>query len=250
MESEGKVIFPQGWRGTLGFIIPAELTTNTEHEYRYLLPEGIGIVCQRAPFGNPKTIDEYFGPMHQVLPDAARILKDAKVDVVCFGCTGGTFTKGREHELHLADVITKASGLPAITAAGAVADAIRFMGAEKVVVIGPYSKLMNELLVKYLKEDQKIGVHFVYERIELDRSQPPWRIYPIVLDAWRASPPGGDLIFFSCGATRLVEVIPLLEAETGVPVLSTNLSVIWRSLQVLGVHSPIQGKGKLLDRPR
>lgn len=247
METD-KVVYPKGWRGTIGLIIPSSRTTHPEHEFRYLLPEGVGLICQRVLFEYPRIpILETLAAMHKSLPDSAYLLKTSEVDIISFGCTSSSFLKGREHELHLADVIEKASGLPAVTVAGAVADAIRFLGAKKVLLIAPYPKEVNALLEKYLREDQNIGLHFVYEMVDLDKSIPPWQNFQIVLDACRASPSGADAIFFSCGATRLVEVIPVLEAETGVPVLSTNLCNVWKCLQVLGIHGPIYGKGKLLE---
>lgn len=46
------VIDPQGWRGTMG-LTPSLFTTHAEHEFRYLLPEGVGLICQRV-FADPK----------------------------------------------------------------------------------------------------------------------------------------------------------------------------------------------------
>jgi len=246
-----KVVYPQGWRGTVGLIVPTLFTTHPEHEFRYLFPEGVGLICQRVLLDYPNLpLAEALHAMHDSLPNAAYILKASGADIISFGCTSSSFLKGREYELHLAAQIEEASDLPAITVAAAVADAIRFLRAKKVLLISPYTTDVNKQLENYLRDDQKIGLHFVYEVVSHDKSLTPWQQYRVVLDACRASPPGADAIFFSCGATRLVEVIPQLEEETGVPVLSTNLCNVWKCLQTLGIRASVQGKGKLLEIPK
>ena len=246
-----KIVYPQGWRGTIGLIVPTLFTTHPEHEFRYLFPEGVGLICQRVLLDYPNLpLTDALHSMHDSLPNAAYILKASGADVISFGCTSSSFSKGREYELYLAEQIEKASDLPTITVAGAVADAIRFLGAKKILLISPYTKEVNKQLEEYLRDDQKIGLHFVYEIVSHDKSLTPWQQYRVVLDACRASPPGADAIFFSCGATRLVEVIPQLEEETGIPVLSTNLCNVWKCLQALEIRALIQGKGKLLETPR
>lgn len=249
METE-KVIYPQGWRGTIGLIVPSQDTTHPEHETRYLLPEGVGLICQRLFMDYPRVSrTETLRKVYESLPDTAYLLKTAGADVICFSWASACFPKGREFELQLAGEIEKASGLPSVTVAGAVADAIRFLGAKKVLLIQSYPPDISKELEKYLREDQNIGLHFVY-KVELETWKTPWQHYQSVLDAWRASAPGADAIFFSVGGIRLVEVIPLLEVETGVPILSSNLCHVWKCLQVLGIHGPIHGKGKLLEIPR
>jgi maleate isomerase len=246
-----KVVYTQGWQGTIGLIVPTLFTTHPEHEFRYLFPEGVGLICQRVLLDYPNLpLAEALHAMHDSLPDAAHILKACGADIISFGCTSSSFLKGREYELYLTERIKKASNLPSITVANAVADAIRFLEAKKVLLISPYTTDVNKQLEKYLRDDQKIGLHYVHEIVSHDKSLTPWQQYRVVLDACRASPPGADAIFFSCGATRLVEVIPQLEEETGVPVLSTNLCNVWKCIQALGIRAPIQGKGKLLEIPR
>ncbi|SPD74133.1 putative Maleate cis-trans isomerase [uncultured Desulfobacterium sp.] len=248
---EEKVVHPEGWRGSIGLIIPTVYTTHPEHESRYLLPEGVGLICQRVLLDYPgmKHVDA-FNEMNKALPDAANILKSTGVDVISFCCTISSFLNGRDSELQLIAEIEKLSDLPFITVAGAVSDAIRFLGVKKVLLVSPYPSKLNLQLEKYLKEDQGIGIHFLYEIVSHLKTATPWQQFQVVIDAFRTSPPGADAIFFSCGALRLVEVIPSLEEELEVPVLSSNLCNIWKCLQVLGIHSAITGKGKLLEMRR
>jgi maleate isomerase len=248
---EEKVVHPEGWRGSIWLIIPSSYSAYPEYEARYLLPEGVGLICQRVFLDYPGM--EYinaFLEMTKAIPDAAYILKSTGVDVISSACTISSFLEGRDAELRLIDEIEKLSELPFVSVAGAIADAIRFLGASKVLLVSPYPSKLNALLEKYLKEDQGIGIHFLYEMVTLLKTSTPWHQFQVVMDAFRNSPPGADAIFFSCGALRLVEVIPLLEEELEIPVLSSNLCNIWKCLQVLGIHSSITDKGKLLEKRR
>lgn len=170
--------------------------------------------------------------------------------MITFNCTSSSFIKGMDFELHLVEVMEKASSLPAVCAAGAVADSIRFLGARKVLVISPYPEEVNKQMESYLMKDQRAGVHGLYQVALGDRKLNPWQQFKKVLEAYKASPSGADAIFFSCGATRLIEVVPFLEDELGIPVLTTNLCNVWKSLQILGIRKPIFGKGKLLEAIR
>ncbi|MBN1228036.1 MAG: hypothetical protein JXA79_13675 [Deltaproteobacteria bacterium] len=244
------VIDPQGWRGTIGLINPSLFTSHAEHEFRYLLPEGVGLICQRV-LADPKVpFIEALNSMHDGLPSAAYLLSTTGADMVSFNCTSSSFLNGKTFEHHMVEVMEKASSLPCVCAAGAVADSMRFLGVEKVLVISPYPEEVNKQLESYLTKDQGIGVHCFYPVALEDRKLTPWQQFKEVLKACRASPSGADAIFFSCGATRLIEVVPLLEDELGIPVLTTNLCNVWKCLQALGIHKAISGKGKILDMRR
>src|ERR1700689_688602 len=72
--------------------------------------------------------------MDQYLP----LLADARVDVIAYGCTSATLSDGPEFDRQFCEELTQKSGRPAFTTAGALIEAIRSIGAERVAFTSPY----------------------------------------------------------------------------------------------------------------
>ncbi|APG86954.1 Asp/Glu/Hydantoin racemase family protein (plasmid) [Sinorhizobium americanum CCGM7] len=57
---------------------------------------------------------------------------------------------------------------------------------------------------------------------------------------------GAEAIFISCTATKALNVIETIEAETGLPVVVSNQAAFWHALSLAGRKLPISGYGRLL----
>jgi maleate isomerase len=66
-----------------------------------VVPRGITVHGQRLWLTNEGTGDEVFNRMNAEIEDGARYLATAKVDVIVYGCTTGSFFKGPgwDHEM-------------------------------------------------------------------------------------------------------------------------------------------------------
>jgi maleate isomerase len=62
----------------------------------------------------------------------------------------------------------------------------------------------------------------------------------------RADKPDGILI--SCGNFRTFEIIEPLEAECGLPVVTSNQAGLWRALRLAGIEDRIGNLGRLLEK--
>jgi maleate isomerase len=56
-----------------------------------------------------------------------------------------------------------------------------------------------------------------------------------------------DAIFIACTNLRCLDVIPEIEAETGIPVLSSNQAMGWHMLRLAGVNDQRPGFGRLFS---
>ena len=54
-----------------------------------------------------------------------------------------------------------------------------------------------------------------------------------------------DAVCVSCTSLRLFGVVAELEAELGVPVVSSNLALLWQLLRLAGVDDQLDGLGTL-----
>jgi maleate cis-trans isomerase len=61
---------------------------------------------------------------------------------------------------------------------------------------------------------------------------------------------GSDSIVISCTNLRAAPAIAPLEAELGIPVVTSNQAGIWQSLRLLGIDAAISGYGALLEGRR
>ena len=114
----------------------------------------------------------------------------------------------------------------------------------------PYTDQTNRLVRSYLEES---GFEIAaMESMSIAESWDITKLSPLeVFDlAMRALRNAGrvDALFLSCGNMRTVEAIPRIEAETGVPAISSNQAMLWRSLQATGLRERLPGFGMLLER--
>ncbi|MFM7419033.1 MAG: Asp/Glu racemase, partial [Alphaproteobacteria bacterium] len=62
-----------------------------------------------------------------------------------------------------------------------------------------------------------------------------------------AAHPGAHALFISCTAIRSAGLIASLEAELGLPVMTSNQVMAWHALRRLGVADACPGFGRLMD---
>ena len=78
-------------RYKLGIIVPS-WNTMMEYEAQRMAGNGTSIHSMRIP--HTADTEENVIWMGTQVPAAAKLLAHAKVDVICYGCTGGGFIKG------------------------------------------------------------------------------------------------------------------------------------------------------------
>lgn len=56
-----------------------------------------------------------------------------------------------------------------------------------------------------------------------------------------------DAVFVSCTSLRVLDVIPDLEAELDLPVVSSNTALLWHGLRLAGIDDPVPVGGRLFQ---
>lgn len=103
-------------RRRIGLMVTASNTT-FESDFATVLPKGITYHSHRlwtVPGGKVES-EEYMDQINSGVEEAARFLARAKVEVIAYGMTIGSFYRGVEYARNLASRIQAASGIPAIT---------------------------------------------------------------------------------------------------------------------------------------
>jgi maleate isomerase len=219
-------------------------------------PPGIGVV---APFDmaldrelwrwTPDLVSLYFtrtphvdGTVNLGLAEAladldviAAACRDVSVPapaVTAYVCTAGSFVAGPAGEARLRAAMEAGGAREAITTSGAMVEAVRALGAGRVAVATPYDAPLTERLVQFLAE---AGVETTGTR-HLGMEAGIWRVGADAVRALARELPldGADAVFLACTNLPTYDVIPSLEAELNVPVLSANLVTMWAALRRLG----------------
>ncbi|MDI7247538.1 MAG: maleate cis-trans isomerase [Bacillota bacterium] len=239
-----------GWRARIGVLVPAPNTT-AEWEFNKVAPEGVSIHVARCFIPDVKDPTKKVNAILKMNEDVVKAAKEVacvKPAVIGWACTTASFVKGKGGDLELARKIEDATGVKAITASTAVAAALAEIGARKIVMATPYNEEVA-VLEKAFFEATVPGLEILRMKNKgivpgLDKG------YDYPSSAYRLGKeldgPDADAIFLSCTNWRTIEIIHMLEQDTGKPVISSNLSTIWACFKEIGLP-PVSGYGSLLE---
>jgi maleate isomerase len=219
-------------RPKLGMIV-LQADETVEDEMRSLLPETVSLNVSRVPSGAQLT-PETLGAMELHLAQAAGLFPEGKqFDVVAYACTSATAQLGvtRVAELiragaHARNVTEPVSALIAASHAG---------GIRRLAFLSPYIEAVSSRLLSVLAtEGIETPVFGSFNeanerRVSLiDRNS--------LRDAGRRLLAGAkvDALFVSCTNVKTFGIIPELQMDFGVPVLSSNLVLGWHMLHLAG----------------
>lgn len=198
------------------------------------VPDDVSLYLTRTPFvpvevslDMARVISE-----HETLRDAVLALHSVRPESVAYACTSGSFVGGALGERSMAGAMRLAAGVPAVTTSGALLEALAEIDARRVAVVTPYTKSVTDSLEDFLGE---AGIA-VTGREYLGLTREIWRVpYRDVVDmARRAMVGDADALFISCTNLPTYDVIPQLEAELRLPVLSANQVTMWSALRAIG----------------
>jgi maleate isomerase len=233
-----------GWRARIGIIVPS---TNTvvESEFWRMAPRGVSIHASRLRI--TETTPAALKQMAQDTERAAEELATAKVDVILYACTSGSFLEGPEWEGKLKERITGASGTRALTTSGAVITALKEFGVRSVSLATPYIEEVNKLEIAFLQSHgfdviQSAGLGIV-ENVRIG-SQSPEASFRL---GRSVATEQSEALFISCTDFRTIENIALLETDLHIPVISSNQASMWASLRSCGVAEELREYGSLFS---
>lgn len=229
-----------GWRARLGLIIPSSNSVMESEFYRFL-PRGCSLHTARVSF--TEVTEESLLRMKEYLIGAAELLSDVETDLIIYGCTSGSFIKGKGYDRELERKIGNAVGIKAITTSTAVLKALDLLHAKRISVATPYPDEINAAEKSFLEDNgyEVLSIQGLGLRSNLDNGrQEPEVAFRI---ARRAFVEGSEAMFISCTNFRTFEIIPLLEQDLGVPVITSNQVSLLISYSILGIRQDMPELG-------
>ncbi|MBE9574737.1 MAG: aspartate/glutamate racemase family protein [Proteobacteria bacterium] len=219
----------------------------SEREVEKMLPPEISLHVTRIPMNMP-TYDSLFH-MADSVEEASKLLADAQVEVIAFNCTVGSLIKDKGYDQEIIERINRATGVPATTTTTAIVAGLKALDIKKLILVSPYTELLHQKEKAFLESngflvlnDRSLSLSDCFQQYEME----PLRWLEMVIAMQQ---PQCEGYFISCGGIRVVDVIQQLENELKKPVITSNQSLIWHCLRIMGLQEQIEGFGRLLKTP-
>ena len=226
----------------IGLLLPSSNTT-METDFYGMAPVGVTVHSARMMLKSVTVegLEEMAGEALR----AGALLATAKVDVLIYGCTSGSLIRGVDWERELVSSIEAKTGVPTVSTAGAVVEALKALGLRRVGVATPYTDDINGLERRFL-EAQGFEVESILGLGLVDNHEiaavPPEKIVELAEEAAT----GSDGVFVSCTNLPAASLVHELEAKQRLPVVTSNQASMWAGLRVLGLGG-FEGHGRLLE---
>lgn len=252
-----------GGRARIGLVV-LENDQTVEAELRGLWPDGVTAFVTRIPMEDQVTPETLLA-MEERIPAAAGLLPSTfGFDAIGYGCTSAATLIGEEA---VDAAIRRAHPeVPNTNPMAAAVAAMGALGAVRIGVVTPYSAEVTAGIVGHLTR-KGLAVAVVGSFLEesdsvvariTEESVAAAVIQLVASDQARAEPvretgaaragggAGGlDAVFVSCTSLRAFGIVEDLEADLGIPVVSSNLAFGWHLLRLAGVEDAIPGLGRL-----
>ncbi len=242
------------WRARLGVIVPPTNTVN-EAEWARLMPEGTSFHTMRMPLHADTTSPEGKRALFADLEATMAELAKADVDVIAYACTAGSMIHPPQS---LPEWMQATSGRIGLTTAAAIVAALDALGAKKLAIATPYHDKLNAHERHFLEgcgidvlaiAGLGIGGGGPHEYVRIART-PLDDVAAHAREVMETARGKGrpDALLISCTDFPTLPLIVALEAEFGIPVISSNTATLWHALRLAGIRDDLAGAGRLFQR--
>lgn len=166
--------------------------------------------------------------------EAARLLADAHVDVICWSGTSASWL-GFEKDQALCARITEATGIPATTSVLALNELLALQGARTLGLVSPYVEDVQQRIVAnyacsgitcVAEQHLDLSVNFSFSEVEPDT------LRHMLRDVARARP---DAMTIMCTNLHGAQLVQEMERELDIPIYDSVATVVWKALKTVGV---------------
>lgn len=225
-----------------GILIPSTNTT-VEIEYSRLLPPSLQAHYGRLGKGGKTP----FSPsLDADVAYQSKMLGDAKVEVLALAQTSASLFDD-DYCAKCTRMMTDGAGVPSLTSAQAIGQAVRHLGATRIALATPYSPEAIGRAKHYY--ESKYGLEVVaMEGFDANDSYAIGLMGPEnARDAFRRiDRPEVEVLVIPGGNFPTMPSIAGWEEEFGKPVVTTNQAALWAMMRAMHVDEKIPNLGRLL----
>lgn len=216
----------------LGLIV-LQADVTLEPEFHRLMPPEAAVYVSRVP-SDAQITPETLMRMKGHLARAASLLPPADLGALGYGCTSGSMAIGPAEVARL--VSEGQPGVPVTDPFSAALAALHVLGLRRIALLTPYvAPVAAGIAAAFETAGVAVCGQTSYNEAREARVAriDPQATAAAARDLIRRTP-GAQALFLSCTNLRTIGIIDPLEAELGLPVLSSNLVLAWRMLRLAG----------------
>lgn len=199
--------------------------------------------------GLPELTPEGYDSVIDYTADLALQLKQDGAHGVSLMGTSLSFYRGPQGNAQVLEAMRGATGLPVTTMTDSVIAALHTFETRRLAVATAYTDVVNARLRDYLTQ---AGFEILslaaldLTDVEAIQATSTQDLVALGLEAV-ALADAPDALFISCGGLRTLPAILPLEAQTGLPVISSATAGAWRAAQLVGHSGRAPGHGRLFE---
>ncbi len=230
-------------RPHLGLIVPPASgavppDASTIYPQFSFLAEGLGLTELSS--------NGYDSVIETVGAAAARLVARGASVVSLMG-TSLSFYRGPDFNAVLESEIAARSGVPALTMSSAILEAATSLGVRRLAVATAYRDDVNVSLLRFL-EAAGLEVlsleHLGISSVDAVHQVPEDDVTDLGRRAFAAAP-DADAVLISCGGLATRAAVRAIEAEAGIPVITSPLAGLWATVRRAGLDPRADGAGRL-----
>ncbi len=238
-----------GWRARIGFICPSMTAETMIQEFPMVAPDGVALVLTNLAIQRLER--DNIGDSLAQLKDAVSELARAKVSVIVLGGSPPVTYGGFGFDKMIIREMAEITSIPGTTSQTGAVEALRRLGAQKIVIASPFAEDQNLLLKKFLEDSgfTVVGVKGLGLPVIDIGAMPAYASYQLAKDAFRDAP-HAEAIYMPCAQMPTFRNIAPLEVDLGIPVVTSFQAMLWYVFDMLQIRDPIDGYGRLFHTPQ
>lgn len=237
-----------GGRALIGAIAPPS-NTSAAIECARFAPAGVAVTAMRMPLHIDADAPDFEAALARDLDAAVDLIAPARPDVIVYACTASSMASD---EAALAARIASRAGVPAATTAGAILAALTALGIRRLALATPYVDRLSAHEAAWL--DARGFPVAAWEGLGIGETAAEFRLLSRVpaeettalCARVAAAANGADGLLLSCTDLPALDLIGRLEADLGLPVVTSNQATLWRALRLAGIDDCPPGLGRLM----
>jgi maleate isomerase len=223
----------------IGIATP-QANPTVEPELARLFPEGVSMLVARSvSTAEPRQrLLDYFTGLEQTLAQFGGL----QLDAFGFACTASSYLLEEGVEAAGCQALSGQISCPVVTAAAASELGLQALRAQRLAIASPYPQWIHEACIRHWqRRGFKIVAHCTTAASMVDTtdiySLDPYRAAERIAADLRSAllTTTADALLLTGTGMPTLPVIPLLQAQLGLPVLSSNLCLAWACLRAAGV---------------
>ena len=236
---------PFGWRKRIGLLSPTVIET-TAYDFYKVAPDGVSM-CATTSNVEHWSKDNFQKDVLDPLVESVKYLASRNVDFILHTGMPVVTTRGKGFEEEIVKLITDTTGLPASTSIRSAIRALAHLKIKNVALLSPYPQELHQSAITFLKASgfNVVGDHT--EDVVFKRLQDVTAAHiTAVAKRLVAKTPTAQGIYLPCNQWIGSDAVPLIEQETGLPVVCGAHADYWEAFRSLGINDRIGGHWRLM----